>query len=89
MNPLTATRIPKAVRHQLERRPGTVGQMEALAGLASDHASRFAFWVVCDRIARERHVAAWATGEQVMVVARERCYALTWRRLRAGEICLI
>lgn len=68
---------------------GTVGQMEALAGLECDHASRFAFWVECDQIARQRQGAAWAPGSDVLEVARELCHSMTVKRVRRGDLCLV
>ena len=81
-------KLTKAERDKLAR-PGTIGQIEALAGLAPDHASRFQFWRDCDAEARRRYRVEWTSGDQVVAVARERCHALTAQRLRAGLLCLI
>jgi hypothetical protein len=71
-------------------RPGqTVGQMEALAGIDSNYESRFNFWVECDREARRRTGASFASGEDCMAIARERCHAATAQRVEAGVLSLI
>ena len=81
-------KLTKAERDKLSR-PGSIGQMEALAGLDSDHASRYRFWCDCDAEARRRYRVEWANFDQVVAVARERCHALTAQRLRAGLLSLI
>ena len=85
---MTQAKLSKAERDQLSR-PGTIGEMEALAGLDSDHASRFRFWCDCDAEARRRDQVEWVNCEQVLMVARERCHAMTAQRLRAGLLCLV
>ena len=68
---------------------GTIGQMEALAGLPSDHASRLAFWLECDRTARSRNRLQVPEPLEVVAVARERCHAMTYARIQRGELCLL
>lgn len=79
---------PKLIR-QLLLRPGSVGEMEALAGIGSDHASRLAFWLDCDRIARARADDLDQYQIDVFAIARERCHAMTFERIKRGELCLI
>ena len=82
-------RLTKAIREKVTRGGGTIGQMEALAGVGADHAARFKFWQECDVIARERVGGQSADPATVVEVARERWHALTFKRLRRGEICIL
>lgn len=61
----------------------------ALAGLPADEASRRAFWVECDRIARTRHRVRYVDGNQVFAVARERCNVLIVERVEAGQLSIL
>lgn len=78
----------KAVANLLALRPGTIGQLEALADILADNVSRFRFWQDCSATARRRFRVEIETGEQVFRVARERCHQAIAERINAGEMCL-
>lgn len=82
-------RLTKAIRDKVTSGGGTIGQMEALAGVGADHAARFKFWQECDAIARERIGGKSADPEAVVEVARERCHAMTFKRIKRGEVCIL
>lgn len=82
-------RLTKAIRDKLKQGGGTIGQMEALAGVGADHAARFKFWRECDAIAVERSSGKTADPAVVVEVARERCHAMTLKRIKRGEVCII
>ena len=82
--PITA----KAVRQVLRRSMGTIGQLEALAGIPVDNDASFRFWQDCHAEARDRHQVAEPSGEQVFEVARDACYQSIAARVNAGELCL-
>lgn len=82
-------RLTKAMRDKVTQGGGTIGQMEALAGVGADHSSRFKFWQECDAIARERTGTKSADPSLVLAVARERCHAMTFKRVRHDEVCIL
>lgn len=82
-------RMTKAQKAAIRRPGGTIGQLEALAGLPADEGSRRVFW--CDRNAevRVRTGVQHPDGNQVFERAREVCYQLIERRVSLGELCII
>lgn len=77
------------VKAKLTRPGGTIGQLEALAGIEGDEASRRAFWC------RQHAVVKRATGlpfpdpSLVFERAKNTCYRLVAARVKAGELSLI
>lgn len=77
------------IKSKLDCHPGTIGQLEALAGIEPDEATRRAFWVTCNQDAKNRFNVSFASGEQVFQVGRERCYKMIAARIKGGRLSLI
>ena len=64
-------RVTKAHKAAIRRPGGTIGQLEALAGLPSDEASRRAFWLARQSEVRDRSGVEFPEGALVFDRARE------------------
>lgn len=82
-------KLPHATYQKIRRPCGTIGQLEALAGLDPSEASRLAFWVRCDRIARKRFAVQYADPVQVIDIGRERCRRMIICRVKSGKLSMI
>lgn len=72
------------------RRPGTtIGQLEALAGIPSDEASRHIFWTARRAEVMERTGAEYPASDLVFERAREVCYKLIEWRMAVGELSIL
>jgi len=77
------------VRAKLGRRPGTIGQLEALAGIGADETSRREFWMRQEAEAKRVSGQACPDGAAVFEHAKGTCYKLIAARVSAGEMSLI
>ena len=77
------------VRAKLGRRPGTIGQLESLAGIGADEKSRREFWVRQSTKAKRVSGQAFPDGATVFEHAKGACYKLIAARVNAGELSLI
>ncbi|WP_371765590.1 hypothetical protein [Massilia sp.] len=82
-------RVTKAQKEAIRRPGGTIGQLEAPAGLPSDEGSRFIFWSAWNAEVRDRTGIQNPDGNLVLERAREVCYKLIEWRVSVGELCII
>jgi hypothetical protein len=81
-------RVTKEIMNKIHR-PGTVGQIEQLAGLPQDENSRREFWIAADDEARARFKVPYTSGTQVVTIWRERCEKMIVARIKCELLCLI
>jgi hypothetical protein len=82
-------RVTKAQKDAIRRPGGTIGQLEALAGLPSDEASRSIFWSARNAEVRDRTGVQYPDGNLVIERAREVCHKLIEWRVSMGELCIV
>lgn len=82
-------RVTTAQKAAIRRPGGTIGQLEALAGIPSDEGSRFIFWSARNAEVRDSTGVQYPDGNLVFERAREVCYKLIEWRISMGELCII
>ena len=82
-------RVTKAQKAAIRSPGGTIGQLEALAGIPSDEVSRFIFWSARTAEVRDSTGVQNPDGNLVFERAREVCYKLVEWRISMDELCII
>ncbi len=82
-------RVTKSQKAAIRRRGGTIGQLEALAGIPSDEGSHSMFWSTRRAEVRDSTGAQDPDAKLVFERAREVCYKLIERRISVGELSIL
>ncbi|MDK6080589.1 hypothetical protein [Massilia varians] len=82
-------RVTKEQKDAIRRPGGTIGQLEALAGLPSDEGSRAIFWSARNGEVRDRTGVQNPDGNLVIERGRDVCFKLIEWRISMGELCII
>ena len=82
-------RITQAQKKAMRRPGGTIGQLEALAGIPSDEITRSMFWSARNAEVRDSTGVQDPDCSVVFERVREVCYKLIEWRVSMGELCII
>lgn len=81
--------VTKAIKAEIRRPYRTIGEMEAMAGIPADEASRRSFWKAREAEVRDRTGVADPAVGLVVERAREVCYGLIEWRVSKDELCVL